>query len=128
MPPTPQLYGWCGCTTPHSKPYAGTSRRHTYYDAQAAVGQDKSQTYGSSRRLCGRCDAVQERIHCAKSVVFEKAFSGRLEAQFGDYILAKLLEQRSQDYDLNIKNGAKRRLKTSYEVYIAALMVESDSS
>ena len=36
------------------------------------------------------------------------------------------LGQKSQDYGLNIKNGAKRRLKTLYEVYLAVLMVQAD--
>ena len=53
----------------------------------------------------------------------KEAWSG---APFGDYILADNLGQKSQDYGLNIKDWAKRRLKTLYEVYLAVLMVQAE--
>ena len=67
-----------------------------------------------------------ERMHCRKKVFFEKAFSDGFETYFLWWYLGKLVGTKNQDYGFNIKIRAKPRLKTSYEVYIAVLMVQSD--
>ena len=45
---------------------------------------------------------------------------------FGMITWQTFWKTKSQDYGFNIKIRAKSRLKTSYEVYIAVLMVQAD--
>ena len=49
-----------------------------------------------------------------------------IESQTPLPIVGRFLGQKSQDYGSTVKNRAKRRLKTLYEVYLPVLMVQAD--